>query len=64
MSINHLGSIPNVGGFNSSRLPLTREVPRDEAEGEKKGTKALIKPFFDYPSVTYGDSSPDKGSQK
>ena len=24
---------------------------------------AVMKPFSDYPSVTYGDSSPDKGSQ-
>ena len=38
------GSIPNVGV--STVFPLTREVPRDEAEGEKKGTKALIKPFL------------------
>ena len=37
-----------------SRLPLTRELPSvSEAEGEK-----------DYPSVTCGDSSPDKGRQE
>ncbi|GEM_PF-2891970 len=42
------------GTFLPSRLPLTRELPSvSEAEGEK-----------DYPSVTCGDSSPDKGSQE
>ena len=42
------------GTFLPSRLPLTRELPSvSEAEGEK-----------DYPSVTCGASSPDKGSQE
>ncbi len=40
--------------FSLSRLPLTRELLSvSEAEGEK-----------DYPSVAYGASSPDKGSQE
>ena len=42
------------GAFSLSRPPLTRELPSvSEAEGEK-----------DYPSVAYGASSPNKGSQK
>ena len=38
-----------------------REVAQLCRDGGRESTG--IKPFSDYPSVTYGDSSPDKGSQ-
>ena len=42
-------------------LPLTREVARhSRVEGREKPPNKAV---FNYPSVAFGDSSPDKGSR-
>ena len=42
-------------------LPLTREVARhSRVEGREKPPNIAV---FNYPSVAFGDSSPDKGSR-
>ena len=43
-------------------LPLTREVARhSRVEGREKPPNKAV---FNYPSVAFGDSSPDKGSRR
>ena len=55
-----------IGGF---RLSINRILPpSDEGGGTalpwRRERKCCNEAFSDYPSVTYGDSSPDKGSRK